>query len=162
MDVKTAAYGAITLSFVFFIAAAKWYVIPWLRKQDRAVALIALLWIHAFRYIALQIFSAQASGFDVPDDIRDRIVYGDVLSAILAFAAIVALQYRAGIGIPLTWLFSVVGMLDLISAMAGGIQADLFAEAAGVTWLILTFYVAMLWVAHVLIIWQLVTPRSSG
>ena len=161
MDVTTAAYAASTLSFIFGITAAVWYVVPWLRLRDRATALIPLLWIHALRYVAFQVFSAKATGFDVPVDIRDRIAYGDALSALLAFAAIAALHYRTVIGIVLAWLFSVVGIVDLVSAMVGGIQADLFAKAAGTTWFILTFYVPVLWVSHGLIIWQLLSRRRE-
>jgi hypothetical protein len=161
MDLKLAAYAAATLSLSFAIAAAKWYAAPLLRARCRARALEPLLWIHALRYIALQFFSATAAGFDVPDDVRDRIAYGDVLSAGLAFAALVALHRRAAIGIALAWVFSVVGIIDLVDAMAGGIQANLFDRAAGVTWLILTFYVPILWVSHVLIIWQLVSRRGE-
>jgi hypothetical protein len=161
MDPRTAAYGALTLSFVFFIAAAIWYVVPWLRRQNRAVALMALLWIHALRYVAFQIYSAQAAGFDVPDEVRDRIAYGDVLAAVLSFTTIVALRHRAGLSIPLTWLLSLVGVLDLMSATAGGIQANLFDTAAGTTWFILTFYVPVLWIAHILIVWQLVSRRGE-
>jgi hypothetical protein len=162
MDGRTAAYAASTLSFIFFVAAAIWYAVPWLRVRSRVTALVPLLWIHALRYVAFQIFSAKAAGFDVPDDIRDRIAYGDALTAVLAFAAIAALHYRPAIGIPLTWLFSAVGLFDLLSAMVGGIQANLFAKASGVTWLILTFYVPVLWVSHVLIIWQLISRRTEA
>src|SRR6516225_7930321 len=109
MDVTTAAYAALTLSFLFGVSAAIWYAVPWLRSRDRATALIPLLWIHALRYVAFQIFSAKAAGFDVPDDIRNRIAYGDALSAVLAFATIGALHYRSPIGVALAWVFSAVG-----------------------------------------------------
>jgi hypothetical protein len=162
MDVTTAAYAASTLSFIFGIVAALWYAVPWLRARSLASALIPLLWIHALRYVAFQIFSAQSAGFDVPDHVRDRIAYGDALSAVLAFATIAALHFhRTGIGVALAWLFSAVGVIDLFGAMVGGIQANLFAKAAGVTWLILTFYVPVLWVSHGLIIWQLFSRRRE-
>jgi hypothetical protein len=74
MDARTAAYAAATLSFIFAVMAAKWYAAPLLRARSRETALVALLWIHALRYIALQLFSAQAAGFAVPDDVRDRII----------------------------------------------------------------------------------------
>ena len=162
MDTRTAAYAAATLTFIFAVMATKWYAAPWLRVRGRAKALIPLLWIHAPRYVAFQIFSAKAAGFDVPDDIRNRIAYGDALSAVLAFAAVAALHYRTPIGVALAWLLSAVGIFDLLIAMIGGIQANLFAKAAGVTWLILTFYVPVLWVSHGLIIWQLVSRRSES
>jgi hypothetical protein len=42
---------------------AIWYVAPWLGTQQRGEALTLLLWVHAFRHVALEIFSAvQGSG----------------------------------------------------------------------------------------------------
>jgi hypothetical protein len=41
------------LSLFVFGSIAQWYVAPWLNSRSRADALIALLWIHVFRYIAL-------------------------------------------------------------------------------------------------------------
>src|SRR5215468_3999733 len=66
-----AAGLASTLSFVVLLLMATWYVIPWLKSRSRADALTALLWVQAFRYVALQIFSAQKFGFAVSDGARD-------------------------------------------------------------------------------------------
>ena len=48
-----AALGSL-LSFAIFALMAVWYVAPWLATQQRAEALTPLLWVHAFRHIALQ------------------------------------------------------------------------------------------------------------
>ena len=157
MDMKTAAFVATTLSFIFCIAAVKWHVAPWLRRIGRVDALAPLLWIHVARCVALQIYSAQSAGLPVPDGIRDQIAYGDVLTALLAFVSIILLRYRVSIAVPAVWIMSVVGILDLLNAMAGGIKTEMFDHASGVTWLILTFYVPVLWVTHILIVWQLVS-----
>ena len=61
-----AALGSL-LSFAIFALMAVWYVAPWLATHQRAEALTPLLWVHAFRHIALQIFSAQKFGFAVSD-----------------------------------------------------------------------------------------------
>lgn len=67
MTLAAAGILAMTLSFVAFIDAAVWYVAPWLAQRGRADALIPLLWVHAFRHVALQILSAQKSGFAISD-----------------------------------------------------------------------------------------------
>ena len=54
--------GAQLGSLVVLSAIAVWYVAPWLSRQQRASAAIALLWMHVFRYVALQVFSAQRGG----------------------------------------------------------------------------------------------------
>src|SRR5262249_25660007 len=50
------------ISLFVFAFAARWYVAPWLQAQSRAGALTALLWVHVFRYVALQVFAAQREG----------------------------------------------------------------------------------------------------
>ena len=160
--IYTAPAGlASILSFVVFLLFATWYVVPWLRSRSRADALVPLLWVNAFRYIALQIFSAQHFGFAVSDGARDQIAAGDVIGAILAVAAIVALRYRLQASIGLTWVLAAETAFDLITATIAGVSEHLFETAAAVTWLILTFYVPILWVTLGLILWQLYSRRTE-
>ena len=93
--------GAQLISLLVFIAIARWYVAPWLAARGRAEALIALLWIHVFRYVALQIFAAQDEGFPISVGGALEIVIGDVGGAVIAFAAIVLLRRRAFAGVVL-------------------------------------------------------------
>src|SRR5262249_52632061 len=95
MNTVSAALFGTTISFILFAIASAWYVVPWLKARPLADALSALVWVHVFRYIALQIHSAQKFGFAVSDFGRDGILYGDLAGALIAFAAIVALRYRA-------------------------------------------------------------------
>jgi hypothetical protein len=111
MDLTAAALVAMALSFVVFGTAAVWYVVPWMRTVALAAAISPLLWIHAFRYVALQLFSAQAFGFAIPNPTRDQIIYGDLIGMGLALATLYALRYRWRLAIPLAWVF-VVGNRD--------------------------------------------------
>ena len=156
-----AAGLASVLSFLAFGLAAAWYVVPWLRAQPRAEALVALLWIHAFRHIALQIFSAQKSGFAVSDGTRDRIAAGDVIGMILALATIIALRRRARVAVALAWVLAAETLYDLVSSTLAGVAEQLFDTASGVTWMILTFYVPVLWISLALIVWQLIARRNE-
>ena len=162
MNLATAGILAVMLSFVAFIAAATWHVAPWLVRQGRADALIALLWVHAFRHVALQILSAQKAGFAVSDPLRDQILYGDLAGMILALLAIAALRSRLGVAIPLVWLFAVATALDLVNGSIGGMREGALSSAVGVTWLILTFYVPILYTSLGLVIWQLVRRRQES
>ena len=160
--IYTAVGGlASTFSFVLFVLLAAWYVVPWLRTRSRADALTPLLWVHAFRYVAFQIFSAQHFGFAVSDPTRNQIVVGDVAGALLAVAAIIGLRYRSPIAIGLAWLLAVETMLDLANAVAAGIGERLLETASAVTWLILAFYVPLLWVTAGLMLWQLYSRRGE-
>jgi hypothetical protein len=160
--IYTAAAGlASALSFVAFGLAAAWYVVPWLRTKARADALIALIWVHAFRHVALQIFSAQKFGFAVSDEVRNEIAIGDVVGMALAIATIVALRHKARISAALAWVLAIATAWDLASSTAAGIGERLFETASGVTWMILTFYVPVLWISLLLIVWQLLQRRNE-
>jgi hypothetical protein len=161
MTPTTAALLAMTLSLAVMAAAAAWYVAPWLKVADWATGLSALLWVHAFRYVALQIFSAQQFGFAVSDAGRNQIAYGDVIAALLALSAIVALRYGSRLAVPILWLFVAEAGLDLLNSTIVGMREQLFASASGVTWLILTFYVPLLWVSLALLVWQLWLRRPK-
>ena len=161
MSLMSAAALGSAISFVIFAMIAVWYVVPWLGTQPRAEALVPLLWIHAFRHVALQIFSAQQFGFAVSDSTRDQIAAGDVTGMILAVIAIIALQYRVRLATLLVWVFVAETVFDLVNSTIAGVREQLFATASGVTWLILTFYVPLLWVSVGLIVWQLYSRRDE-
>jgi hypothetical protein len=160
-DLTAAALVAMVLSFVVFTAAAAWYAVPWMRAVALGAAITPLLWIHAFRYVALQLFSAQAFGFAIPDRTRDQIVYGDLIGMVLALATLYALRYRWRFAIPLAWVFVVATVLDLSNAAVMGIREHLFDKATDVSWLTLTFYVPALWVSVALVAWRLWTRRDE-
>ena len=107
MDTTQALLLANTLSFVVYAIIAFWYIVPWAKTQERAVALTPLLWVHAFRHVALQVFSAQKAGLVIPDYFRNAIAFGDLAGMILALVALIALRRRSRLAIPITWLFVV-------------------------------------------------------
>ena len=162
MDTTQALLLANTLSFVVYAILAFWYVVPWLKNHERAVALTPLLWIHAFRHVALQVFSAQRAGLVIPDGFRDQIAFGDVAGMVLALLALIALRLRARLAIPITWLFAAITAADLVNALVRGMREGMLGTAYGVTWLILAFYVPALWTTLALIVWQLVSRRDRA
>jgi len=154
--------GAQLVTLIVYGAVAAWYVAPWLRRQTRADALIVLLWVHVFRYVALQVFSAQRDGFPISDDAAMDIVLGDVGGAVLAFLAILLLRRRIGLGVLLAWLLAVETAYDTFENIQGGIREHLMGAATGVTWLVLVFFVPMVVVSVVLMVWQLYSRRGEA
>lgn len=149
------------LSLFVYAAIAAWYVAPWLKSRSRADALIALLWVHVFRYVALEVFSAQHTGFAISDAGAMEIVIGDVAGAVIAFATIALLRYRVRFAIPLAWLLVVETAYDTVTNIHGGIQEHLMGAASGTTWRTLVFFVPMVVVSTVLIAWQLYARRRE-
>jgi hypothetical protein len=52
-------------------------------------------------------------------------------------------------------------LADLLYGTVAGLQEQIFEKAFGVTWMILTFYVPILWVGLGLMVWQLLARRSE-
>jgi hypothetical protein len=159
---QPAQAGAQLFSLIVFATMAAWYVAPRLNTRSRADALVPLLWVHVFRYIALQAFSAQRDGFPISDGGLTEIVVGDLSGSLIAFAAIVALRYRLAFAIPLAWLLVVETATDTFLNIRGGVEENLMGAAGGVTWLILGFYVPMVVVSLVMIAWQLYARRGEA
>jgi hypothetical protein len=154
--------GAQFVSLFVFISIAIWYVAPWLNIRSRADALIALLWVHVFRYVALQVFSSQRDGFPISDGGAMEIVIGDVAGAVIAFVSIILLRNRTRLAVPLVWLLAAETIYDTISNIRGGVREHLMGAAGGITWMILVFFVPMVVVSLGLIIWQLISRRSEA
>jgi len=154
--------GAQLLSLIVFGSIARWHVVPWLNSRSRADALIALLWVHVFRYVALQIFSAQHDGFPISDREAMHIVIGDVTGAFIAYFAIVLLRNKSRLAVPLAWLLALETVYDTVSNVRGGISEHLMGAASGITWLTLVFFVPMVVVSVLLLLWQLYTRRSEA
>ena len=150
------------LSLIVFAAISIWYVVPWLNARSRAEALIALLWVHVFRYVALQVFSAQTSGFPISDEGAMEIVIGDVAGAVLAFVTIALLRNRARLAIPLAWLLVAETAYDTVTNIQGGVREHLMGAASGVSWMILVYFVPMVVLSAVLLAWQLFARRGEA
>jgi hypothetical protein len=150
------------ISLIVFAAMARWYLVPWLESRTRAEALTALLWVQAFRYVALQVFSAQAADFPISDSGALEIVVGDVAGAVLAFIIIALIRGRVRLAIPLAWLLVAETAYDTVSNIHSGVREHLMGAAGGVTWMILVFFVPMVVVSAVLLAWQLYARRGEA
>jgi hypothetical protein len=160
MNLTAAAIIAQAITFVVLVTAAIWYAAPWMKRHPLATALTAPLWIHVFRQIAMQIFSARKFGFDVPLGLAREIAWGDVVGALLALTCLWLLRYGSRWARVVLWIFVVETFVDLVNATIQGIRNEVFTTANGVTWVILNFYVPLLWVTLALIVWRLSSQET--
>jgi hypothetical protein len=138
----------VLLSFVLFTLIARWYVSPRLAALPVDRALQPLLVLHASRHMGLVFLVPTVVGGTLPTAFAAAAAYGDLLAGVLALAALVALRARASVAMPLTWLFNVVGLLDLLNAFYQGLTHNVQLGAA---YYIPTFIVPALMVTHVMI-----------
>ena len=150
------------IQFTFTLAAyaliAWWYVSPRLSRLPREVALVPLVWVHAFRIAGGTILAPGAVDASVPVDFRTMIGYGDMATALLALLALIALRLRWRGAIALVWICIGVGLLDTVNAIIESMRYSVFTHALGVNWVIVTMYVPALLVSTVLIFIQLRRP----
>lgn len=140
------------MSLVVYALIAVWYVAPRLAPLPLGRALAPLLFLHAFRHLGMVFLVPTVVGPSLQPEFAVPAAYGDLLAALLALAAIVALRSGAAAAIPLAWLFNVVGTLDLLYALSRGARLEVLLGAA---YYIPTFVVPALLVTHAMIFTRL-------
>jgi hypothetical protein len=150
-----------TLSLAAYLLIAFWYVVPRLSVLPRELALVPLLWVHAFRVVGGSILAPGAVGPGVPMEFRTMVGSGDLITAFLALVALAALRVRFQGALALVWLCVVVGMLDTVNAIIQSIRFNVFTYTLGINWVIVTVYVPALLVSSLLIFMQLLGRKRS-
>lgn len=150
-----------TFSLVAYSLAARWYIAPRLASLPRELALVPLVWVHVLRIVGGTILAPGAVADAVPMDFRTMIGYGDMVTALLALVALIALRLRLRFAIGLVWLFLTVGLIDTANAIVESMRYSVFNYALGINWVIVTGYVPALLVSSVLIFIHLRRPRAS-
>ena len=89
---------------------------------------------------------------------REMIGYGDLITALLAVAALIALRGRLPRGIWLVWLFLAIATIDTVNAIVQSVRYDVTSYALGVNWVIVTLYVPALPVSSLMIFLLLIRP----
>jgi hypothetical protein len=151
MDITLIFLLQFVLSLVGVALLARWYAAPWLAEKSLQVALITLIAPHAFRHIGLAFIVPALNQPGMPLEFATLAAYGDLLSGILALLVLIALRGRWALAIPLAWVFSIVGLIDLANAL----RQDDAILYMGATWFIPTFVVPVLLVTHVMVISRL-------
>jgi hypothetical protein len=148
-------------SLVVFAIGFALYAVPALRRSSRANALIALLWIHAFRYVAVLVVPARAAGYPISTTAVREIVAGDVLGAVLALVGIGLLRHKSRAGIAVAWLVLVEMIADVAIGVHRRVIEPLAADPTGSMELVLGFFVPLLIVSLPFLAWQLIARRGQ-
>jgi hypothetical protein len=152
---------SILMSFIAFGTVTKLYVWPRLLVMRREEALLPLVVPHAFRFIGLSFLIPGVVSPSLSPAFAVPAAYGDLIAAILALVATLALSARASWAIPIVWVFNVWGTADLFHAIyQGQIGARIGPESLGAAFYIPTIVVPALLVMHALILWQLLRPKQ--
>ena len=159
MDIQALFGLSILMSFLAFGLVAKLYIWPRVRMLERDAALLPLVVPHTFRFIGLSFLVPGVVSPSLPSAYAAPAAYGDLVAAILAVAATMALSRRTSLATLLVWVFNVWGAADLLFAFYQGFSVALDASMLGATFFIPTAVVPALLIMHGLIFWLLVRPN---
>ena len=98
----------------------------------------------------------------LPAAFAQPVAYGDFITAILALLALATLGTRTGTA--LTWVFNIFGTADLLFAFYLGSRISLpdTPGLLGATFFILTAYVPLLMITHVVAFYLLLRPQPKA
>ncbi len=160
MDIQALFGLSILMSFVAFGLVTKLYIWPRLRILERNDALLPLVVPHAFRFVGFSFLVPGVVSPSLPAAFAAPAAYGDLVAALLAVAAAIALSRRAAFATLLVWLFNLWGAADLLFAFYQGLfRAKLDPGMLGAAFFIPTAIVPPLLITHGLIFWLLIRPR---
>ncbi len=146
------------MSFVAFGLVTKLYIWPRLRVLRRDDALLRLVVPHTFRFVGLSFLMPGVVSPALPSAFAAPAAYGDLVSAILAVAAAIALSRRSSSAVMLVWLFNLWGFMDLLLAFYQAFGVGLDPRMLGAAFFIPTALVPPLLILHGLIFRLLVRP----
>ena len=150
----------ILTSLCVFSIVAVWYVRPSLTKLSRNSALSLLLWVHVPRYVGMTLLVTGMVDQNLPREFLSNAAYGDLLAAALALASIFALRSNWRVAIPLVWVASSWGFLDLLNGLRGVLQLNVPSFNLATLWYVYTFYAPLVLLSHLIIFWILLKSSS--
>jgi hypothetical protein len=133
-------------TLVFGIAVAL-YLMPKLHELEARSVAIPILLLHASRHLGLMFLAPGATNPGLPAQFAYPAAFGDLLAAVLALIAMIAVVRASRFGRPLVALFNVEGTIDLALAIA---LATIFDASPymGASYWIPAFWVPALLVTH--------------
>ncbi len=151
---------SIGLALFTYGLIAKWYLVPWMDSVSRPVALSPILLFHGFRYIGLAFLLPGVTATALDPAFANPAAYGDLIAALLALGAVLALRLGLPGTLLLVWIFNLWGTLDLLNAVYTGFRLTPAADF-GATYFIPTVIVPALLVTHLLVFRELLKKRPE-
>ena len=152
---------SILMNFVASGIVTRLYIWPWLRVMTREEALLPLMVPHTFRFVGLSFLVPGVVSASLSPDFARPAAYGDLVAALLAVVAVLALSARASWALAIVWAFNLWGTVDLLYAIyQGEIGVRINPGSLGAAFYIPTVLVPPLLVTHALIFRLLLRRRQ--
>jgi hypothetical protein len=132
---------------VIFYITARLYLLPLVPRVRPQVILVPILLLHSMRHLGLMFLTRGATFPGMPPQFAYPAAFGDLITAVLAFAAIPFVLRGSTLAKPAVWIFNIFGTLDLLAAIT---FATIYNTpvAMGPAYWIPAFWVPLLLVTH--------------
>jgi hypothetical protein len=151
----------IFFSLLIFYTAYRWLLKPILPQLKPSTVLIPILLLHSMRHLGLMFLTTGVTSATMPQQFAVPAAAGDFLAAVLAFATAFLIHRKKKFAVPMTWLFTAVGIADFVLVV---VLSRLYhaADFMGGAYWIPSFWVPMLIVGHIIIITVLRQMKRDG
>ena len=150
---------SITISLIVWSLIMRWYIHPAVKQYPIEQVVEPILFLHSFRYIGLMFLIPGVTTELLDTRFSHPAAYGDLLAAVLALFAIMAIRLKASWALGAVWIFNIVGLLDLLNAVVRGIMYTPDGHLGATYWIPATI-VLLLLVTYVYI-FMLLLKQSS-
>ena len=130
-----------------FYVAARLYLLPQLSRLRPKQVLVPILLLHSTRHLGLMFLTRGATYPGLSSEFAYPAAFGDLLTAILAFAAIPFVLRGSALAKPAVWIFNIVGTIDLLAAITFATIYNAPVTMGPAYW-IPAFWVPLLLVTH--------------
>ena len=130
-----------------FYVAARLYLLPLVPRIRPQQILVPILLLHSTRHLGLMFLTRGATFPGMPSQFAYPAAFGDLITAVLAFAAIPLVLRGARLAKPAVWTFNIFGTLDLLTAITFATIHNA-PVAMGPAYWIPAFWVPLLLVTH--------------
>ena len=132
---------------VIFYVASRLYLLPLVPRVRPQLILVPILLLHSTRHLGLMFLTRGGTFPGMPTQFAYPAAFGDLITAILAFAAIPLVLGNSRLAKPAVWTFNIFGSLDLLAAITFATVYDAPVTMGPAYW-IPAFWVPLLLVTH--------------
>ena len=100
-----------------FYVVARLYLLPLISRVRPQLILVPILLLHSTRHLGMMFLTRGATYPGLPPEFAYPAAFGDLITAIVAFAAIPLVLRGSALAKPLVWLFNIFGTIDLLAAI---------------------------------------------
>lgn len=151
-----------TMGLVIFALIGRHYVLPRLAQLDFHAALAPLLLLHGLRFLGLSLLAPGQAAAGQDMDALTAIAFGDLAAAVTGLLAAAAAFRRSPLTVPLAWLFTVVGLGDLVLVSVLVSTSAILEQGMGFMWASLGLLAPALVLSHVYVLRALVQHRATA